>query len=187
MSSSISAIERSLRRLVRCKRGATAAEFGLVLPMMVVLSLGILEFTLVMLHIHQANEATRRAARVVVTSPPIADLANLPTANVLCGGASSGVTCTGGGVTASTTFNSALAQAQLVLPTANAENLQVMYRSSGIGDITTPGGLLSQVTVSLVGVQHQFVVLQALVPGLGPTIQLPAFATSLIGPGATAP
>ncbi len=76
MSKHLSAISFP-RRLRRDDRGETIIGFAFVLPALVLLSLAIFEFSLVMFDFHRAGEATRRAARLVAISDPVADISGL--------------------------------------------------------------------------------------------------------------
>ncbi len=64
MSRHLSVI-RFPRRLRRDDRGEAIVGFAFVLPVLVLLSLAIFEFSLVMFDFHRAGEATRRAVRSV--------------------------------------------------------------------------------------------------------------------------
>ena len=56
--------------------------------------------------------------------------------------------------------------------------MTISYTWSGIGDLSTPGGIKPVVTVQLTGVTHQFVLL-SIIPALD-HIVLPSFATSVV-------
>ena len=73
-----------LRALRRCRDGAVAIEFAIVLPALLILSLAGLEFALIMFDYHNAGEATRRGARVAIIEQPMIDLSNMTTAGITC-------------------------------------------------------------------------------------------------------
>ena len=61
MSKHTSATERGrfLRRFARRDDGAVAIEFALILPALLVFTIGVLEFGLILFDYHRASEATR--------------------------------------------------------------------------------------------------------------------------------
>ena len=61
----------------KCRKGTTAVEFGLILPALLLLTLGALEGGLIMFDYHKISEATRRGLRTALTEDPIIDLAEL--------------------------------------------------------------------------------------------------------------
>jgi hypothetical protein len=173
----------TLVRLGRDRRGATLVEFGLVLPALMGVTLGILEFTLLGFDYVRAGEATRRAARIVTMSTPPVDISALdaPVSPITCVGVGGGgVTCNGTPAADASMFDNILAEMRTMLPRIALENLQVVYKHSGIGDITTPGGIKPLVTVNLVGMNYSFALL-GVVPGVSDTIPFPTFSTTLVG------
>jgi hypothetical protein len=174
---------REFGRLNRADEGATAVEFGLILPMLVLVCLALLEFTIIVFDYHRASEATRRGARVVAISEPILDPESLTTGGtVTCLGAGGGVTCNGGAADSPEVFNSVIAEMQDILPAIQAANVVVEYQDIGLGDITTPGGIIPLVTVRIVDLDHPFLMLQGF-PGFGPSIPYPDFTTNQMAGG----
>ncbi len=175
------------RRLWRDDRGEAFVGFAFALPVLVLLSLAIFEFSLVMFDFHRAGEATRRAVRSVAISNPVADVSGFS--------AGSTIQCTssGGSVSCSATadagvFDSMVADMQQILPAIAAQNVEIEYTDSGVGDPTTPGGIIPLVTVKLVDLTHAFFLVQ-LIPGMPEELPFPPFTSNLLaaGLGPTAP
>ena len=58
----------SIHRLVRSQSGASAAEFGLVLPLLIVLLLGIIDAGRFIWEYNRAEKATQAGARVAIVT-----------------------------------------------------------------------------------------------------------------------
>ena len=180
MNKHISAIRQLLCR-TKDQSGEVALAFGLILPLLVVLSLAIVEFTLVIFDYSRASEATRLAARIASLDDPVGDLSDLENTDVVCTAGGGAPTCTGGAAAANDTFDRLLAAMQVMLPAIGAGNVKVVYRNSGIG---TPesGGIKPLVSVSLINLQRPFIFLQA-VTGVAPSLTYPGFATTYLAGG----
>jgi hypothetical protein len=180
-------LTRTIRRLVDCRRGVALTEFGLILPVMLMVCFGIVEFALVGLDFVRAGEAARRATRVVSMSPPLVDLSPLPGGvPIVCTVSGTSLSCNGTYIGMADVLNDVLAPVAKVFPDVKAENLRVTYADSGIGDITTPGGIKPLITVDLVGITHKFLMLGT-IPGVPDDFVLPPFSTTLIGNGVKVP
>jgi hypothetical protein len=161
-----------------------AVSFALVIPMIAAVSIAILEFASVSLDYHRAGEATRRGARLATILPPVADLSAMaPSTSITCTSSGATPSCGGGFVTAPETFASVIAGMSAMLPTIAGENIEIIYSHSGLGDASTPGGILALVQVRLSGVSHPYTVLASLVPGLPSGLELPDFSTALLASG----
>jgi hypothetical protein len=175
---------RAFNLLARNRDGATAISVAAALPVLLVLGMATVEFSLVMLDYHRAGEATRRGARLAAIMPPIANLAALEASGtVRCSVVDSLPACDGGVVIAPDTFDAMLTEMSAALPAINGASVEVIYSPSGLGNAETPGGILPLVEVRLVGVRHDYAVLGRLVPGLGGGLDMPSFSTSMIGSG----
>lgn len=168
-----------MRRLPRNDSGATTVEFGLILGVLLLVSVAILEFTLVIFDYSRAAEAARAAARVAVISPAIGNLNNLDTGDVICTSVGGTPSCTGGAVEVAASFDAIVATMRAILPMIAAENVEVSYRFSGIGQFGA-GGIKPNVTIRLTNLQRPFMFLDALL-GSGASITLPDFSTTHIG------
>jgi hypothetical protein len=67
-----------------------------------------------------------------------------------------------------------------VLPKIRPENVEVRYRFTGLGYAGRPGGPVPTITVSLTGLTFDFLLLGSLL-GLDNQVDLPAFATTIVG------
>lgn len=169
-----------LRRLLRDSGGNALVEFGLILPTLLLVTFGAIEFTITMFDYHRLGEAARRGAREAIMTAPVAKLETLE--------ATGTITCTNTGSiscgaatkhsTASANFNAILAAIQEIAPGVTASNVTISYTWSGIGDLTTPGGIKPVVTVELTNVTHEFTLL-SIIPALD-HIVLPSFTTSVV-------
>lgn len=186
MSKLISAIERlggfvRSGRFATSERGESLLSFAMLLPLLIAISLGVLEFSLLMFDFHRAGEATRRVARLAALGAPVADVRNLSGAAVIaCTGSGASVTCSGAAGSASA-FQDLLTSAQAILPAIQSGNLRVEYRASGLGDAQTPGGILPLVTVKLMNLDHKFVMPTVL--GLPNSLTFPPFTSSMLAGG----
>lgn len=170
-------------RVCRDDRGEAAIGFAFVMPVLVLVSLAILEFSLIVFDYHRAGEATRRAARTAAMSSPIMTVSGLTSGGtVSCTSSGGGVLCAGEAAAQPAVFDAMLADMQAILPSIGAENVTVEYADVGLGDATTPGGIVPMVTVRLVNLDRPFLMLSGF-PGFGASITYPAFSTSQIGSG----
>jgi hypothetical protein len=60
------------------------------------------------------------------------------------------------------------------------QNVIVRYQYTGLGYAGRPGGMVPTVTVSLIGLQFDWVAMSSLVPGVGP-ITIPGLRTTITG------
>jgi Flp pilus assembly protein TadG len=161
-----------------------AVSFAIFVPILVLISVAILEFASVGLDYHRAGEATRRGARLATILPPVANLSTLqPSAEVVCTAGDTVPSCSGAALETAATFDAVLASMSAMLPAIAGENIEIVYSQSGLGDATTPGGILPLVQVRLSGVTHDYAVLDSLVPGMTGPLTLPAFSTTALAGG----
>ncbi len=167
-----------LMRGRRAESGETLISFAILMPILLGLSLAILEFSLVMLDYNRASEATRRAARIAAIQAPVGNLTDVENVDVVCTSAGGAATCTGGAVESATTFNSIVQVMQSMLPSIAPENVQVVYKNSGVGT-TEAGGLKPLVSVNLINLQRPFMFVH-LITGVPSAITYPSFSTTQI-------
>ena len=184
MSKHTSATERGrfLRRFARRDDGAVAIEFALILPALLVFTIGVLEFGLILFDYHRASEATRRGSRLSLIQTPLGSMNSLRTNSFFCSANSGGaVSCTGSTADgdAVTNFGAMKNAMTAVFPDITNNNIQIDYVASGIDDVDNPEVVTALVTVTLTGVTHPLIVLDIL-PGVPSTITLPAFSTSAL-------
>jgi hypothetical protein len=178
-----------------------AAEFALVVPLLLIFILGTIDVGLYAYRINQAEKATQIGARwAAVTDPLAEEIASATYTNVTVGtvqilqgervpaGALGLLTCTNTACTCTTapcpgtTFDSDAfdlmsARMKDILPAIKDENIVLEYRGSGLGFAGNPNGpdLSPLITVRLINMSHQSVVLSP----LGVSTSLPDFAYSL--------
>lgn len=171
-----------LRRFTRSTGGTAAIEFAFILPIVLLLTVGLLEFAVVLFDYHRAGEATRRAIRQALINPPIATLDNIATTDIVCDGGGS-IVCTGGTVesTADATFSTILSAMQAIFPDIQSANVRITYSASGLDGPLTPGIVTPIVTISVRNLTHAYIVL-GIIPGMPSSMTFPSFTTSALGP-----
>ncbi len=168
-----------LNRLLRSERAASAAEFALVLPLLLLLLFGIIDAGRFMWEYNQAEKATQMGVRyAVVTDPVLNGLYNYSFS--VSGGITQGsavpttsfdtATCTNGACTCNpsggfctaTSYNGAaftnlVTRMNQMYPQVAASNVQIQYKNVGLGFAGDPDGpdVSPLVTVSLTGLQFQ--------------------------------
>lgn len=160
----------AIRNFLSSRRAGVATEFAMIFPIMLVLSLGLLEITILLYQLHRASESTRYAARAFLITPAITQFDGLP------------VTCPGGAGCSDAVVNNVVNNLQALLPGLTSANIRVTYADSEL-PVNADAGLLvvPLVTVRITGVQHTFPILGAIVPGVPTSITLPEFSTSQLG------
>jgi len=184
--------------------GSSAAEFAMVLPLLILFLFGIIDGGRFMWEVNKAEKATQAGARVaIVTDVLTSGLKNqsyvgqvvggvtltqgdvIPAAalgSVSCSKPSGTVSCSGTGsypaigTVDGTSFDRIVQRMQFMKPDIAANNVSVTYRGSGLGYAGDPNGMeiAPLVTVELSGVQFRPLVLFNAV-----AFNLPAFRTTL--------
>ena len=140
-------------RLLRCSRAASAAEFALVVPLLLLFIFGIIDVGRFMWEINQAEKATQVGARMASVTNPVssglvdADFANatLPAGSLIPADALGNLVCSstscscancptsiGSGVD-SAAFTAIVTRMAQIKPGITAANVEVTYRGSGFG------------------------------------------------------
>src|SRR5688572_14074660 len=150
---------KALSRLLKCDRAASAAEFTMVLPLLVLFIFGMIDVGHFMWLVNQGEKATQAGARVAIVTTPVspglveADFAGgtvepgdlIPAdalGELVC--TSTACTCTGtcsavsGTAVDAAAFNAIVARMQKFMPTVDATNVRVTYRGSGFGFAAGP-------------------------------------------------
>ena len=154
----------SLHPLRRDQRGAIAAEFALVLPLLLLFLFGIIDVGRLMYTWNEAEKATQMGARMaVVTDMVPGGLAEMDYSTSLgqglvvpvtsfgqasCTKPGTAVTCTCGTGSAcptltpinSTAFDAIVTRMQAMLPGLTAANVAIDYTNSGLGYSGDPDG-----------------------------------------------
>lgn len=193
---------RTLARLLHETSAASAAEFALVLPLLLILLFGIIDGGRFMWEYNRAEKATQMGARFAVVADPAASGfsdysfaesdgvtpgAAVPTEDfdeLTCDGSSASCSCTGGGVCDSvaydsTAFGNIVARMAAMYPSIATTNVSVQYKNVGIGYAGDPNGsdVSPLVTVKLTGLA--FHPITCLV--FACSISMPDFRASLTG------
>ncbi len=152
-----------VRRLCRSQKAATAAEFALVLPLLLLFLFGIIDAGRFMWEFNRAEKATQMGVRyAVVTTPVLTGLDNsysfsvsggIPQGNAVPTTSFDTATCDnatcscapGGGFCSATSRNAAAFTAirtrmSAIYPPITDANVQVIYRNVGLGFAGNPDG-----------------------------------------------
>jgi Flp pilus assembly protein TadG len=194
-----------VRHLLRNSAGATAAEFALVLPLLLILLFGIIDAGRWMWTYNEAEKATQEGARVAVvtdmvpggiaaqsfvgttvdgvtlTQGDVIPADALPT--VTCTKASSAVSCTCSSCSGLTLtpyqtagWDAVVARMKAMLPQITDANVVIEYRGSGLGFAGDPNG--SDVA-PLVTVKLTGLTFTPITSFLLTTLSMPSFSTTL--------
>jgi len=147
-----------LRKISSDQSGSSAAEFALVLPLLMLLMFGVIDAGRWIWTYNQAEKATQMGARAAIVtdmiSPGISTsyvgVSGLTQGDVIPASAFGKITCTSTGCacstapcptlgTANTTaFNAVVTKMKYFLPSVKAANVTVEYSSSGLGYAGSP-------------------------------------------------
>ena len=187
------------RLLLRDQRGASAAEFALVLPLLILLLLGLIDAGRFIWEYNRAEKATQMGARYAVATAPVAPgIASfsfavtdgvipgdpIPTANfdyAECDNTDC-APCVGGNICGTigydaTAFNNIVARMSAFYPAITPAGVKVEYRNIGLGYAGDPNGpdVAPLVTVRLTGLT--FKPITTLIFGLN--LPMPDFRAAL--------
>lgn len=188
------------RRLGRETHAATAAEFALVLPLLIVVLFGIIDAGRYMWEFNEAEKATQMGVRYAVVTDPVSDGlygysfavsdgvpqgSAVPTSNfdnTTCNDTT--CSCTGGAVCSSitwdqTAFDDIWTRMNAFYPAIQKSNISIEYKNVGLGFAGDPDGsdVSPLVTVKLSGLE--FRPITCLV--FACSIAMPDFRASLTG------
>ena len=190
-----------MRNLIQDRSGSSAAEFAIVLPLLLTLLFGIVDAGRWLWTYNRAEKAAQMGARFAVVTNPIAPgvassylgTGGLTQGDVIPASAFGKITCkSAGGCTCTTTpcptlgttdtaaFNAIVARMQLFLPELSASNVAVEYSSSGLGYAGDPNehDLSPMVTVKI-GSPATPLQFRPITAFLIASMNMPAFTTSL--------
>lgn len=189
---------RTLRHLGKDSRASSAAEFALVLPLLLLFLFGIIDAGRLMWEWNRAEKATQAGVRVAVVTDMVPSAlaaykftvitqgAPVPASafpGVSCTGTASAATCTCKGTCgfattgASDAFNRIVTRMSQVDPRISHANVRIDYDNSGIGFAGNPYGpdVSPLVTVSLTGMTFQPTLLQL----FGGSVVMPGFPATM--------
>lgn len=190
----------ALKPLTNCQRGATAAEFSLVLPIALLFLFGIIDVGRLMWTLNSAEKATQIGARAAAVSTLVpGGLAATNYSMTLGQGAAIPVTIFGAARCSkpanavscactstpcptltpinSTTFDDVVARMRSVAPTIAPDDVEITYSNSGLGYAGDPNGpdVAPLITVSAVGIDFTPLLFQF----FGVSFSLPTISASL--------
>lgn len=205
----------SVGSLWRDREGSSFLEFTVVFPLLILTAFCTVDFALIMFGWAQANKAVQTGARVAVVANPVAEGLNnlvynvadmgddcaIPATGVDAGvcqqietvctaSSGGGGSCTGGYTFDNAAFDPIFSEMRSLASTLDfqRENVQISYRTTGLGFVGRPGGLPMEVTVELRCMTHQMFFLGAFAgwafeydscPDGTAGAPIPSFATTL--------
>lgn len=182
-------------RLTRNEDGSSAAEFALVLPLLLLFLFGIIDAGRFAWEYNRAEKATQVGARFAAVTDPVAPAlyaydfttAGLNPGDPINTSALGTITCTSATCTCSGScptgtgatggaWTQVLARMRQIDPIISASNLRIQYKDSGLGYAGDPNGMdiVPIVTVSLSGMQFKPITTLLFL-----TVTMPDFHTSL--------
>jgi len=156
-------------------------SFALVLPILLVLSFGILEFALAMMDRHQASESLRRFSRAVAISISADDLSSISENTATsCTYSSFQVSCSNGtNLTNWTKLIAGFQDAQDIFPRLTAANIVLVFEPTGLAPEDADTGTMALVTVQYQNLDYEAKVFP-LFDSLIETILFPTISNSLV-------
>jgi Flp pilus assembly protein TadG len=170
------------RRLLSDQRAASAAEFALVLPLLLLLMFGIIDVGRYMWSINRAEKAAQMGVRMAIVTDYVSSAIGasfvgqcatplqpgdiIPAScfsTITCSAPGGAPTCTTGTANA-TAFNRILTRMQFFLPELEPDQVEVIYSPSGLGFAGDPSGpdVAPLTTIRLSGMSFRPIVTLAL-------------------------
>ncbi len=192
------------RSLVRCRGGSTAAEFTMVLPLLLILIFGIIDGGRYMWTVNRAQKAVQVGARFAVvtntvpsglqeysfvsdTNPPGSPIPASAFGSITCqeSGGTATCSCTASpcsddmvGDADTNAFEAIANRMRDIYPDLVNENVTIRYEGVGLGFAGNPHGSDVSALVTVEMTEAMFRPVTLLVFG-GPQISLPAFRSSM--------
>ena len=194
------------RRLIRADTGSTAAEFGMVVPLLIIFLLGTIDVGRFLWTYNRVGKAVQMGTRYAVATDMIpaglagynfattgtgAILQGNPVPTSAFGGATcqsvsgtvtctcyTGATCPDLGTANATAFNNVVARMQQFYPGLTANNVVITYDNVGLGYAGDPNGsdVVPLVTVKVTGLTFAPMLFSFF---QNATVSLPAFSSAL--------
>lgn len=152
------------------QKGAAMVELALTLPLMLLILMGIIEFSLLLFMWSKGVEASRAGVRFASVSTPVVSL--------------SALNCTGGNSTNKITANcgsanctALLQEMQRVMPELTPNNVNIIYECSRTGNPDRPIEMKTpEIRVSIQNMSYSFI--SPKIIGLGLKIDMPEFSST---------
>jgi len=195
---------RLVLRLLRCNAGATAAEFGMVLPLLLMFLIGTIDVGRFLWTANRAEKATQMGVRYAVATDMIpaglasysfASTGGIPQGDPIPQSAFGGASCTSSGGTVTCTcdtgatcpplgtpdseeFGRIVQRMQNFYPAITANNVLVDYDYAGLGYAGDPNGsdVVPLVTIKLTGMTFTPLLFRFFGNA---TVNLPSFSSAL--------
>lgn len=171
-----------IRAILRDRRAASAAEFGLILPLLILALFGVIDAGRYMWTLNRAEKAAQMGVRMAVVTNFVSDAVDanyvgqcspaVEAGDPIPADCSTTITCSMAGATASCTsgtadsdaFNVVLARMKAFMPEITGEDVQIIYSPSGLGYAGNPNGpdIAPIVTVDVSGMTFEPLVLFSL-------------------------
>lgn len=169
-----------IKNLRKKNEGSMIVEMAIIGPILVLMTIGILEFILAFTSYIQVNEAMRAAAREAFLQDTVADIDNLETLDAVCQkDVGDTLDCGSYAVNSEAAFNAIVAKAVSVYPKLTENNIIVTYSPSGVGSSSTTDGTVPTVSVEVRDYSYQFIATN-LMPISG--VEFPSFKTTRMRP-----
>jgi Flp pilus assembly protein TadG len=184
-----------MRRLLSDRTGASAAEFALVLPLLLLLLFGIIDGGRWLWTYNRAAKATQMGARFAVVATPVSSAISnsyigqcspaLTQGDLIPANCFSTITCTDASCTSGTrdqvAFRKIVDRMKLFMPEISYANVAVEYSPSGLGYAGDPNGtdLKPLVTVRIGGSPVTALQFRPIVSLMLGTVTMPRFTTTL--------
>ena len=184
-----------MRRLLLDRTGTSAAEFALVLPLLLLLMFGIIDVGRYMWNINRAEKAAQMGVRMAIVTDyvassigdsyvgqcatPLGQGDSIPAgcfSTIICNKTSGNVSCGSGQTADDDAFDRVLGHMRTFMPEIEDSDLRIIYSPSGLGYAGDPNGpdVAPLVTVELSDIDFRPIAALALV-----NIGLPTVHTSL--------
>lgn len=171
---------KTLRRL-KDNSGSTLVEFSLLLPLILILTFGIIEGGYIFYQVNGAQKATQMAARIAATRPPVATNLNECASTADTSNTNAGVNCStlpaADLITTTCSKNQTtncendkrleiLNKIQSAYPFVTDDNLFITYEGTGLGYVGR-GKPVPAITVELRNINYDFIMIGVIIQGLG--------------------
>lgn len=196
-----------MKTFVRNDDGGVMVEFTVIVSLLLVLTSGLVEFSLALSQWNSAAKAVQAGSRLAAVSAPLDSTLTalsgiggtvfagdpMPDFERVCTGSST--SCTGGTYAGAamntllygrgrTTCAATVTAEQLpgmcnFLKTIAASNVTVTYKQTGLGFAGRPGGPVPTITVQLSGLSYNFIFLR-MVPGIT-SVTMPSMRSTITG------